>query len=226
MKKFIAVFIVFACLCSNSYAAELGFSAMPFTNENASFLEQAGDIGSIAVPISAAITSIANSDEDGSRQLLGTYAATMATTALLKSTVNEARPEPYENQQDSFPSGHAASAFAGAAFLDKRYGLAYGIPAYLVAGFVGYSRVETNHHHLIDVAAGAALGYGFNHFITKKYDGKNNRQNNTAIPVLLTSETGIDNSMSFGFNYSGNSEYMFTPEILDEGAKLSFGLRF
>ncbi len=58
----------------------------------------------------------------------------------------------------SFPSGHASAAFSGASFIQKRYGWQYGIPAYLAASFVGYSRVEADQHYVEDVLAGAAIG--------------------------------------------------------------------
>ena len=39
----------------------------------------------------------------------------------------------------SFPSGHTSAAFTGAAFMDYKYGLKYGLPAYILASFVGWS---------------------------------------------------------------------------------------
>ncbi len=50
------------------------------------------------------------------------------------------------------------SAFAGAAFIDSRYGKTFGIPAYALAVFTGYSRVQSNWHYRDDVLAGASVG--------------------------------------------------------------------
>jgi hypothetical protein len=50
------------------------------------------------------------------------------------------------------------SAFAGAAFIDSRYGKAVGIPSYVLAVFTGYSRVQSNWHYQDDVLAGASIG--------------------------------------------------------------------
>lgn len=58
----------------------------------------------------------------------------------------------------SFPSGHASATFASAAVIQHDYGLVAALPVYALGGWVGYSRVRTNHHWLSDVAFGAALG--------------------------------------------------------------------
>jgi membrane-associated phospholipid phosphatase len=57
----------------------------------------------------------------------------------------------------SFPSGHAASAFAfaaGVASADPRAG----IPLHAVAALVAYSRVHTGVHYPADVVVGAVTG--------------------------------------------------------------------
>ena len=61
----------------------------------------------------------------------------------------------------SFPSGHTAAAFAGAAVLDKEYRKVspwISVAGYAVATTVAVDRVCRNHHHWHDVAAGAAIG--------------------------------------------------------------------
>ena len=71
--------------------------------------------------------------------------------------VREQRPDKSDFQ--SFPSDTAALAFAPAQFLWDRYGWEYGVPAYLAAGFVGYSRVDAKKHHWYDVAASAGMSF-------------------------------------------------------------------
>jgi membrane-associated phospholipid phosphatase len=83
-----------------------------------------------------------------------------ATTAALKYAVDEDRPD---GGSRSFPSGHTSLAFTGAEFIRKEYGWAWGAPAYVAAGFVGWSRVEANRHYTRDVLAGAAIGMLANH---------------------------------------------------------------
>jgi hypothetical protein len=85
---------------------------------------------------------------------------TAAVTWGLKEVTDETRPN---GEPDSFPSGHTSIAFAGAEFLRKQYGWSWGVPAYVLAGFVGWSRVYTDNHYTHDVLAGAAIGILSNH---------------------------------------------------------------
>ncbi len=78
-------------------------------------------------------------------------------TSIAKHAVNRTRPDGSNNL--SFPSGHTSSAFAMATVANAHFGAKIGIPAYLAAGFIGASRIQSNKHHLSDVAAGATLGY-------------------------------------------------------------------
>jgi hypothetical protein len=57
----------------------------------------------------------------------------------------------------SFPSGHTSAAFATATIIQRRWGWTRGVPAYLVAAYVGTTRLQ-NLHYLSDVTFGAALG--------------------------------------------------------------------
>ncbi len=122
-------------------------------------VSRAGDVGAILLPVGAAGGALLAKDHRGLGQLAEAYASAMAVVYVLKPLVDRTRPD---GGHQSFPSGHAASAFAGAAFLQIRYGWRYGIPAYAVASFVGYSRVESKRHYTSDVLAGAALGIAAN----------------------------------------------------------------
>jgi membrane-associated phospholipid phosphatase len=142
----------------------LTYFAAPATN--ASALETFGDIGQLAMPIAALLATINHDDSRGSLQLGEAFALSMGTTFLLKPIINRKRPN---GSHWSFPSGHTTSAFASASFLDRRYGLKYGVPAYLMAAAVGYSRVEAKHHYTSDVIAGAAIGIGANLLFTSRF---------------------------------------------------------
>jgi len=57
----------------------------------------------------------------------------------------------------SFPSGHTSASFATATVIQRRFGWRAGLPAYVLASYVGLSRLHRN-HYLSDVAFGAGLG--------------------------------------------------------------------
>ena len=79
----------------------------------------------------------------------------------LKAIVKEERPDHSDNK--SFPSGHAAIAFAAARSIDKEFRkdcIWIPIAGYAAATAIGIERVANKHHHWYDVAAGAALGFG------------------------------------------------------------------
>ena len=78
-------------------------------------------------------------------------------TELVKVAVGRERPNGQDNK--SFPSGHTSNSFALAAVAERHYGWKLGVPAYLLAGLVGASRLEQDKHYLSDVVAGATLGY-------------------------------------------------------------------
>lgn len=79
----------------------------------------------------------------------------------LKAMIKEERPDHSDNK--SFPSGHAAMAFAAARSIDKEFrceSIWIPIAGYAAATAVGVERVASDRHHWYDVVAGAALGYG------------------------------------------------------------------
>ena len=128
--------------------------------------ETLGDVGQVVLPATGLVVSLIHKDKKGVVQLAEAFGSTMAVVYILKPTVNRTRPN---GGSQSFPSGHSASAFAGAAFLQMRYGWAYGVPAYAAATFVAYSRVESKQHWTSDVIAGGAIGIAGNLVFTRTY---------------------------------------------------------
>ena len=109
-----------------------------------------------ALPAATAGITAARRDWHGTLEFGGAFVLQGVTVLTLKNTVYETRPNGQGHQ--SFPSGHAAVTFASAEFLRERYGWTYGAPAYALAAFTGYSRVESDHHYWHDVTAGAGIG--------------------------------------------------------------------
>jgi membrane-associated phospholipid phosphatase len=89
------------------------------------------------------------------------YAASSLTTFALKAAVQ--RPRPGAGPESgvgthSFPSGHSQSAFTAATLIEANSGPALGLPAYGLAGFTAFERVEEGRHYPSDILAGAAIG--------------------------------------------------------------------
>ena len=69
----------------------------------------------------------------------------------------------------SFPSGHTSATFASAVVLADHFGWRVGVPAYAVAGFVGWTRIRDNQHWLSDVVFGSAVGFMAGRTITSTH---------------------------------------------------------
>lgn len=92
--------------------------------------------------------------------MLSASVITGVSASALKLITNTDRPsDNWMNGHYGFPSYHTASTFAIAAVLDEYYGCKVGLPAYLLAGAVGFSRIDEQDHDLSDVVFGAALGF-------------------------------------------------------------------
>lgn len=108
--------------------------------------------------------------------ILGTSMVLVFTSVTaLKYITNVERPD---GTSYAFPSGHTATAFAGAEFLWQEYkdkSIWYGISGYAIATATGIIRITNNKHWLTDVAAGAGIGilstkiaYWLNPYIKRK----------------------------------------------------------
>ncbi|HVS24591.1 MAG TPA: phosphatase PAP2 family protein [Gammaproteobacteria bacterium] len=72
------------------------------------------------------------------------------------------------NGGESFPSGHTAEAFTIAASIAENYDAVWVKSlSYSVAGLVGYARMEHDAHWLSDVTAGAFIGVGVVHLVSR-----------------------------------------------------------
>lgn len=58
----------------------------------------------------------------------------------------------------SFPSGHAAAAWAAASVVERHFGYRMALPTIAIASYVATSRLHDNVHFLSDVLMGSAIG--------------------------------------------------------------------
>ncbi|HEY8518554.1 MAG TPA: phosphatase PAP2 family protein [Gammaproteobacteria bacterium] len=130
--------------------------------------ESAGDVLRIALPAAAFALTVKRDDREGRRQFYKSFGANVGATLLLKAAVDKDRPD--GSDDDAFPSGHASMAFQGAAFMHRRYGWRPAVPAYVLAAYTAWSRVDADEHDEADVLAGAALGIASSFLLAERRD--------------------------------------------------------
>lgn len=145
----------------------LSLSLCYHTQAQESAVEKGGDILLYTLPMTALAATIIKKDPKGTKQFALGFLVNGITTEGLKYLVKKERPN--GTNFKSFPSGHTSITFQSAAFIQKRYGWKVGIPAYILAGYTGYSRIESKNHYFIDVLAGAAIGVGSSYLFTTEY---------------------------------------------------------
>jgi membrane-associated phospholipid phosphatase len=150
------------------FCAAAGFSLLASPQVSAKTgWEQYSDIAAVGIPATALILTLAEGDSDGAKQLGLSMGVTLITTYGLKEVVTSTRPN---GQPKSFPSGHVAWAFSGAAYLEDRYGWKVGLPAHAFAIGVAFARVESDNHRWGDVIASAVIAEVSAYVFTSKYD--------------------------------------------------------
>lgn len=152
-----------------------------------------GKNGRNALILSAGITGAvalagAASDDDRMLDTAGIMAESvvfsLVVTGVTKMIVGRKRPHddagphafewfvgPFRREALSFPSGHAATAFALAGAAAGRHPHWYvQVPAYTLATSASLQRMDTRAHWASDVLTGALLGYAISAFLVDRYD--------------------------------------------------------
>jgi membrane-associated phospholipid phosphatase len=138
--------------------------------------------------------------------VLGTAYLIMGISANgLKHATSVLRPDGTSN--NSFPSGHTATAFMGAEFLYQEYkdiSIWYGISGYLVATGTGFFRIYNDRHWLTDVATGAGIGilstkiaYWIHPFIKRKIFKNKESAYGVVMPFYNGREYGLGMALKF-----------------------------
>ena len=128
--------------------------------------QTASDVGVYSLMAVSIGLPLVQGDNQGALQAAGSIGAATLVATGLKEAFPKTRPD--GSDRKSFPSGHTSNAFAAAASLANRQGLAVGIPAFVVASFVGVARVEGKKHYWSDVAVGAGIGTAAGLLITRQ----------------------------------------------------------
>lgn len=129
----------------------------------------------------------------------------LGTVNALKYTTDQIRPD--NSSANSFPSGHTANAFFGAAVLAEEYkdqSIIYPIAGYTVATATGVFRILNNRHWASDVLVGAGIGilsakaaYVVYPWLKEKIGGKHAPKNVVFVPMYDGVTTG--GSLVIGF---------------------------
>jgi membrane-associated phospholipid phosphatase len=152
--------------------------------------DTASNIGAYSLVAVAIGAPLVKGDKNGALQAAGSVGAAQLVSLGLKSGFPELRPD--GSDRKSFPSGHTATAFASAASIYERQGAKVGIPALIVATFVGLARVKADKHHWYDAVAGAGIGLTSGLLITNKPN-----RNIAVIPYGDTKGGGVVVAMRF-----------------------------
>lgn len=126
---------------------------------------RAGDRLSLALPALTLVAELAQPDRAGAGQFARSFVATIGTVELLKHVTAVSRPD--GSNTLSFPSGHAARAFAAAAFVHRRHGFDQAWPLYAAGVWVGHTRVQAGRHRWGDVAGSLAVALAMNRWLVE-----------------------------------------------------------
>lgn len=162
MKRLLSSLVVSSALLSAA-----SFANNSIQTSTTDSIVEAGDLLQILVPATGYFATWMHGDWQGAEQLTYSILTTGAIVHGGKFIVSRNRPN--NSNWSSFPSGHTASAFSGASFLQSRYGAKWGIPAYAAATFVGISRIHGNKHYAGDVTAGATIAFLVNQYFVSPY---------------------------------------------------------
>jgi len=101
------------------------------------------------------------------------------------------------NFDRSFPSSHAARAFAAAAVFSDHYPQPVPFIAYSTASLIGLSRIFLDEHFSSDVFAGAALGFAMGKTLSWRH--RNPTEKWMVFPMLPESGGGLGLTVRYTF---------------------------
>ena len=121
MKRILTlIFILFVCLSGKAQEVEISGSRKA--------VRTSGDVLAFVTPVASLTTVLVLQDWKGLKQGALAGVSTIGMTYALKYLIKKERPD--GSDKHSFPSMHTSVSFTGAAFIQRRYGWKWGIPAY------------------------------------------------------------------------------------------------
>lgn len=158
----------------NAFEAELleSFQKLvrePWLDEVMTLYTGLDDAGKLAIITCVALLILREDKRIGACASVALVIETLLVNMIFKPLVK--RPRPYiineaidvlvHRQEDyAFPSGHTGSCFAVAGVMLLCMPKKYGIPAFLLAMLMGFSRMYVGVHYFTDVLGGAGIGMG------------------------------------------------------------------
>ena len=185
MKRLL-FFLIALCLAVSINAQEIEVTG------SRKAVRTSGDVGAVLLPVAGLTAILVNRDWQGLKQGALAGITTLGATYILKYAVKKERPD--RSDLHSFPSMHTSVSFTAAGFIQRRYGWKWGIPAYIVSTYVGWSRVYGKKHDWWDVAAGAVIGVGSSYIFTRPFARKHEL---TLSPIAGNGHCGVYASMRF-----------------------------
>lgn len=144
-----------------------GMLGRPLFAQSRSGIDKSTDVLMFVPAATGLVLTLCHKDKTGFGQLALSGATTLAANYLLELSIKKRRPDGSGNH--AFPSTHAAVTFAGATFVQQRYGWKWGLPAYLVSTYVAWGRIYAKKHDAWDVLAGVAIGAGSSFLFTRPF---------------------------------------------------------
>ncbi len=184
--KHLLLFVAALCMAVSMFGQKIEVTG------NRKAVRTSGDVGAVLLPVAGLTAILINKDWEGLKQGAFAGITTLGVTYALKYAVKKERPD--RSDMHSFPSMHTSVSFAAASFIQRRYGWKWGIPAYVVSTYVGWSRVYGKKHDWWDVAAGAVIGAGSSYIFTRPFAKKHDL---TISPVAGDGHCGIYASLKF-----------------------------
>ncbi len=147
----------------------------------------------------------------------------------IKYTVKEKRPDNTSN--NSFPSGHTATAFMCATILHKEYGNKspwYSISGYTLAGLTGVTRQLNNRHWIGDILAGAGIGIlsaDLGYFLSDLL--MRNKGKHVQSSDVYYNTSGSPSFLALNFEFSSGPSALSAAELYDtdNGSPLNMRLK-